>query len=139
MIGTFVAMFYLNSTLALYCLIFLPLLLFVIHLYRKVSSKFYEQVSAKVSEINAKMSESVQGMAIIQVFRQEKRMRREFAKTNEQHFAAGMKAMKADGLLLRPIVDILSLLAISIVLLFLVSNRLLDRLNLVFFMLLSIT
>ncbi|WP_078391409.1 ABC transporter ATP-binding protein [Shouchella patagoniensis] len=118
MIGTFIAMFYLNSTLALYCLIFLPLLLMIIHLYRKVSSKFYEQVSAKVSEINAKMSESIQGMAIIQVFRQERRMRREFAKTNDQHYAAGLKAMKADGLLLRPIVDVLSLLAISIVLLF---------------------
>ncbi|MBM7837760.1 ATP-binding cassette subfamily B protein [Alkalihalobacillus xiaoxiensis] len=118
MIGTFVAMFYLNATLALYCLIFLPLLLLVIRLYRKISSRFYERVSAKVSEINAKMSESVQGMAIIQVFRQEKRMRKEFGQTNEEHYQAGMRAMKADALLLRPIVDILSLIAISIVLLY---------------------
>ncbi|AIC94733.1 ABC transporter ATP-binding protein [Shouchella lehensis] len=118
MIGTFVAMFYLNATLALYCLIFLPLLLVVIRLYRSISSRFYEHVSAKVSEINAKMSESVQGMAIIQVFRQEKRMRKEFGRTNDEHYQAGMKAMKADALLLRPIVDILSLIAISIVLIY---------------------
>lgn len=118
MIGTFVAMFYLNATLALYCLIFLPLLLLVIRLYRKISSRFYEHVSAKVSEINAKMSESVQGMAIIQVFRQERRMRKEFGQTNEEHYQSGMRAMKADALLLRPIVDILSLIAISIVLLY---------------------
>ncbi|MFS0786929.1 ABC transporter transmembrane domain-containing protein [Shouchella sp. 1P09AA] len=118
MIGTFVAMFYLNATLALYCLIFLPFLFLVFRVYRKISSSFYETVSAKVSEINAKMSESVQGMRIIQAFRQEKRMKKEFAEINEAHYQAGMKAMKADALLLRPIVDILSLMAISIVLLY---------------------
>ncbi|WP_255301121.1 ABC transporter ATP-binding protein [Bacillus sp. Marseille-P3800] len=118
MIGTFVAMFYLNATLALYCLIFLPFLFLVFRVYRKISSSFYETVSAKVSEINAKMSESVQGMRIIQAFRQEKRMKKEFAEMNEAHYQAGMKAMKADALLLRPIVDILSLMAISIVLLY---------------------
>ncbi|MFP7284832.1 ABC transporter ATP-binding protein [Shouchella clausii] len=118
MMGTFLAMFYLNATLAFYCLAFLPLLLAVVGLYRKISSRFYEQVSAKLSEINAKLSESIQGMAIIQAFLQEKRLQKEFADTNEAHYRAGFRAMKADGLLLRPIVDVLSHLAIAIVLLY---------------------
>ena len=40
----------------------------------------------KLGQLNAKLSESLQGMAMIQVFRQEKRIRQEFAEINGQHF-----------------------------------------------------
>ncbi|WP_096199542.1 ABC transporter ATP-binding protein [Bacillus sp. FJAT-45350] len=116
LIGIFVAMFYLNTKLAFFCLFFLPLILLVMKMYRKFSSKFYAEMSEKLSHLNAKINESIQGMSIVQLFRQEKRLRKEFADINEEHQRAWMKSMKLDGLLLRPAIDFISILALIIVL-----------------------
>jgi ATP-binding cassette subfamily B protein len=106
LIGILIAMFTLNVTLALFCAVLIPLVLVVIVLYRKYSSKFYQDMRERLGQLNAKLSESLQGMAIVQVFRQEKRMRREFAEINDKHFQAGMENIKIDSLLLRPAIDL---------------------------------
>ncbi|MEH7305304.1 ABC transporter ATP-binding protein [Neobacillus drentensis] len=116
LIGIFIAMFILNIKLGLLCLIILPLLLFVMSLYRKLSSRFYLDMRERLSQLNAKLSESLSGMSIIQVFRQEKRLRAEFGLINDQHYQAGMKNIKIDGLLLRPAIDLIYILGLIIVL-----------------------
>ncbi|UCZ51624.1 ABC transporter ATP-binding protein/permease [Bacillus shivajii] len=118
LIGIFVAMFFLNVQLALFCLILLPLIILIMQLYRRFSSKYYTEMSEKLSQLNARLNESIQGMAIIQVFRQERRMNREFQKTNEEHHEAWFKSIKLDGLLLRPAVDFISIMALILVLTF---------------------
>ncbi|MFE8695073.1 ABC transporter ATP-binding protein [Cytobacillus sp. FJAT-53684] len=117
-VGIFIAMFILNVKLALFCLVILPLIFFIMQAYRKYSSIFYQDLRERLSQLNAKLSESLQGMAIIQVFRQEKRLRKEFAEINEQHYQAGMRNIKIDGLLLRPAIDLVYVLAIIIILSF---------------------
>ncbi|WML39190.1 ABC transporter transmembrane domain-containing protein [Neobacillus sp. OS1-2] len=114
--GIFIAMFILNVKLALFCVIIIPMLLFVMNLYRKLSSRFYLEMRERLSQLNAKLSESLSGMSIIQVFRQEKRLRKEFGNINEQHYKAGMKNIKIDGLLLRPAIDLIYTVALIIVL-----------------------
>lgn len=114
--GIFITMFILDVKLALFCLIFIPLILLVMSLYRKFSSRFYLEMRERLSQLNAKLSESLQGMSIIQVFRQEKRLRKEFEDINEKHYDAGMKNIKIDGLLLRPAVDLIFILGLIIVL-----------------------
>ncbi|MDR6124071.1 ATP-binding cassette subfamily B multidrug efflux pump [Bacillus sp. SLBN-46] len=114
--GIFIAMFILNVKLALMCVIILPILLFVMNLYRKLSSRFYLDMRERLSQLNAKLSESLQGMSIIQVFRQEKRLRNEFGEINEKHYNAGMKNIKIDGLLLRPAIDLIYIFALILVL-----------------------
>ncbi len=116
LIGIFIAMFILNIKLGLLCVVILPLLLFVMNLYRKLSSRFYLDMRERLSQLNAKLSESLSGMGIIQVFRQEKRLRAEFGDINEQHYKAGMKNIKVDGLLLRPAIDLIYILGLIIVL-----------------------
>ncbi len=116
LIGIFITMFILNVKLALLCVIIIPILLFVMVLYRKWSSRFYLDMRERLSQLNAKLSESLQGMSIIQVFRQEKRLRKEFGDINEQHYNAGMKNIKIDGLLLRPAIDLIYIVALIIVL-----------------------
>ncbi|MCE7794497.1 ATP-binding cassette domain-containing protein [Salipaludibacillus sp. CUR1] len=118
LIGVFAAMFYLNVQLALFCLVLLPMIYIIMHLYRKFSSAYYAEMSEKLSELNARLNESIQGMAIIQLFRQERRMNREFKKINEAHHNAWYKSMKLDGLLLRPAVDFISIMALVLVLTF---------------------
>lgn len=116
LIGILVAMFILNVKLALFCLIVMPLIIMIMMIYRKLSSKFYLDMRERLSQLNAKLSESLQGMSIIQVFRQEKRLRKEFGEINEKHYQAGMRNIKADGLLLRPAIDLVYILALIIVL-----------------------
>jgi ATP-binding cassette, subfamily B, multidrug efflux pump len=116
--GIFIAMFILNSKLALFCLFILPLIFYIMMLYRKYSSVFYQDMRERLSQLNAKLSESLQGMAIIQVFRQEKRLRDEFGEINDKHFLAGMKNIKIDGLLLRPAIDLVYVAALIVVLSF---------------------
>ncbi len=115
-IGIFIAMFALNVKLAIFCLCILPILVFIMGLYRKYSSAFYQDLRERLSQLNAKLSESFQGMSIIQVFRQEKRFRKEFSDINNKHYNAGMKNIKIDGLLLRPAIDLVYVFALIIVL-----------------------
>ncbi|MFA9557983.1 ABC transporter ATP-binding protein [Evansella sp. AB-rgal1] len=118
LIGVFVAMFILNVQLALFCLVLIPMLFILMKLYRKFSSRYYAEMSEKLSQLNARLNESIQGMAIVQIFRQERRMNREFQKTNQEHHEAWFKSIKLDGLLLRPAVDFLSIMALVLVLSF---------------------
>lgn len=116
LIGIFIAMFALNVQLALFCLVILPIIFMIMQMYRKYSSRFYQDMRERLSQLNAKLSESLQGMGIIQVFRQEKRLRKEFADINQKHYDAGMRNIKVDGLLLRPAIDLVYTLALVIVL-----------------------
>lgn len=117
-IGIFVAMFILDIKLAALCLLFLPILIWIIHMYRKLSSTSFSALRELIGQLNAKLNESLQGMSIIQVFRQEKRMRKEFNELNTKHYEAGIHNIKINGLLLRPAVDLVHIIAILIVLSF---------------------
>ncbi|MEH7116873.1 ABC transporter transmembrane domain-containing protein [Neobacillus vireti] len=114
--GILIAMFMLNVKVAFLCVIILPILFFVMNLYRKLSSRFYLDMRERLSQLNAKLAESLSGMSIIQVFRQEKRLRQEFGDINQQHYNAGMKNIKIDGLLLRPAIDLIYIFALILVL-----------------------
>jgi ATP-binding cassette, subfamily B, multidrug efflux pump len=118
LIGIFIAMFTLNVKLATFCLFILPVLFLIMRTYRKYSSIYYHDLRERLSQLNAKLSESLQGMSIIQVFRQEKRLRDEFADINDKHFNAGMRNLKLDGLLLRPAIDLVYVVALIMVLSF---------------------
>lgn len=116
--GILIAMFILNAKLALFCLLMLPILYYIIRTYRRLSTKFYHDMRERLSQLNAKLSESLQGMSIIQVFRQEQRLSEEFGEINDQHYQAGMRNIKVDGLLLRPAIDLVYIGALILVLSF---------------------
>ncbi|WP_251473097.1 ABC transporter ATP-binding protein [Planococcus sp. NCCP-2050] len=115
-IGVYIAMFFLNVKLAAISLVLLPILFWIMYLYRKYSSVFYQDLRERLGQLNAKISESVQGMGMIQAFGQEKRLKDEFSEINEQHWKAGKRNIKIDGLLLRPAIDLVYALALIILL-----------------------
>lgn len=116
--GIMIAMFMLNVKLALFSLLTMPILFIIIRTYRKYSTIYYQSMREQLSRINAKLNESISGMSIIQLFRQEQRLRQEFAVINDKHYEAGMKNIKIDSLLLRPAIDLVYVFAIIIVLSF---------------------
>lgn len=118
LIGTFAAMFFLNPGFALVCLLLLPVIFYIIKTYRRLSSRFYQEIREWLSQLNAKLNESLQGMSIIQIFQQEERMQKEFGTINEKHYQAGMKNIKIDGRLLRPAVDLVQIFSLVILISF---------------------
>ena len=115
-VGVYIAMFILNWRLALITVVLLPLLGWIIYLYRKYSSVFYQDLRERLGQLNAKLSESIQGMGMIQAFGQESRLQDEFNDINGQHWQAGKRNIKIDGLLLRPAIDLVYALALIMVL-----------------------
>jgi ATP-binding cassette subfamily B protein len=118
LVGIFIGMFILDVQLALFCLVLIPIILALMYFYRKLSSTVYHLSREKLSQLNAKLNESLQGMNIIQALRQQKRMRQEFGKINSEHNLAMVKRIKLDSLLLEPAVNFLYVMAIVLVLSF---------------------
>ncbi len=115
-IGVYIAMFILDVRLALITLLLLPLIFLIMAIYRKYSSEFYQDLRERLSQLNGKIAESLNGMGMVQAFRQEKRLRKEFGEINEKHYDAGMRNIKLDGLLLRPAVDLVYALGLILLL-----------------------
>ena len=116
LIGVYIALFSLDAKLAFISLLLLPLFLTVIVIYRRYSADFYQDIRERLSQLNAKIAESLSGMGMIQAFRQEDRLEAEFDDINEKHFRAGMRNIKFDGILLGPAIDLLYAGAIIFVL-----------------------
>jgi len=114
----FVAMAILDWKLMLICLIFLPIVICLMLLYQRLSTPLFHRSRSLLSDINANLNESIQGMKIIQFLNQQKRFNQRFQKTVEQHYWARLANMKLDGLLLRPFIDFLHILTLAGVLYF---------------------
>lgn len=117
-IVVYVMMFTLNPMLAFMILAVLPIIVFIIYTYRKISAVVYMAMREKLGELNAKLSETLSGMSIVQAFRQEKRLTEEFDNINEAHYAAMMRNTKMNSLLLRPIIDLVYFAAIITLLIY---------------------
>lgn len=115
-VGVYIAMFFLNVRLALITLLVLPILVWIMYLYRKYSSEFYQDLRERLGQLNAKLSESLQGMGMVQAFGQEARLQDEFNNINEKHWQAGKRNIKLDGLLLHPAIDLVYALALILLL-----------------------
>lgn len=111
--ASLVAMFRVNPSLAVFFLWFLPVLLLIIWYYQKFSSKVYRQMREKLSQLNTKLNESISGMSIIQQFRQEERLEKDFDDTNEAYLRTRFAMIKTNSLLLAPIINLLVAIGIS--------------------------
>ncbi|MCA5013308.1 MULTISPECIES: ABC transporter ATP-binding protein [unclassified Enterococcus] len=113
-VSSFIAMFQINGKIALYNLIFLPILLIVIWYYQKFSSRIYRSMREKLSQLNTKLNEYISGMQIIQQFRQETRLEKEFEETNDEYLRTRFSMIRTNSLLLGPIINFLYTLAIAL-------------------------
>lgn len=113
MIAIFIAMAILDPRLMLVCLVIVPVMMGVMLTYQHLSAPRYHKARSILSQINATMSESIQGMRIIQLMNQQRRFQQAFTKTSQSHFAARMTNLKLDAMLLRPMPDLLRTLTLA--------------------------
>ena len=115
---TLVTMFSLDWHLTIWILPFLPIIWFSIRLYRKLSNRLVKMTRQKLSDINVKLSESIEGMRIVQAFRQEKRLTDEFEQINAEHLDYANRSVDVNSLFLRPAMTLLQVLAYAVILTF---------------------
>lgn len=116
LVVTIVTMLALNWRLTLLIVLFLPIMLGSIILYQRLSNRLLKQVRAKLSDLNVKLSESIEGMRIIQAFGQEKRLLEEFEEINGEHLAFSNRYLNVNSLFLRPAMSLLKILAYALIL-----------------------
>lgn len=110
------AMFLLDVTVTLWILIFAPVLLLVIRFYQVYSSRTYHEMKSKLSLLNTKLAETINGISVIQQFRQEKRLQKEFEETNQSYFNSRFSMVRINALLLSPVINMLYTLAVVLIL-----------------------
>lgn len=115
---TLLTMLRLNAVLTGWVAIFLPFIFILVNLYRKKSVAVIEKTRALLSDINSKLSESIEGIRIIQSFSQEDRLKDEFEAINEEHVLYANRSMALDSLFLRPAMSLLKLLAYVILMVY---------------------
>ncbi|MGT2924574.1 ABC transporter ATP-binding protein [Streptococcus caviae] len=111
---TLYTMLMLNYRLTLLVMLFLPFIFILVNLYRKKSVSVIAKTRSLLSDINTNLSESIEGISIIQAFGQEERLKAEFETINEEHFNYANRSMALDSLFLRPAMSLLKLLAYAL-------------------------
>lgn len=114
--SSFTAMLLLDVKIALWLLVLMPFLVLSIWYYQKYSSVVYRRMRERLSQLNAKLAESITGVTVIQQFRQEKRVESEFGETNHRYFNTRKAMIRVNSLLLSPMIDLLYALGIVLAL-----------------------
>ncbi|QCI21192.1 SmdB family multidrug efflux ABC transporter permease/ATP-binding protein [Buchnera aphidicola (Hyperomyzus lactucae)] len=107
------AMFTLEWRMAIIALLILPLVLTIMFIYQYYSTPLLRKVRYHLADINNKFNETINGMNVIQQFRQQKRFKKNIKKSSDLHYLARMKILRLDGFLLRPLLSLLSALILS--------------------------
>ncbi|WP_289761806.1 ABC transporter ATP-binding protein [Lactobacillus intestinalis] len=117
-ISALVAMFMTNTTAGFLMLLFLPIMLFIIWLYSQKSSKLYRNYRERLSRINTNLNESIEGVSLIQQFKQEERIENEFENENGALMRTRFNMIKVNSLLLSPLTSLLYSIALSVSLMY---------------------
>ncbi|MEY0489279.1 SmdB family multidrug efflux ABC transporter permease/ATP-binding protein [Proteus terrae] len=107
-----IAMFLLEWQMALIAMTIFPAVIGVMMLYQRLSTPIVRNVRHFLANINDGFHEVINGMSVIQQFRQQARFGERMSDDSWQHYQARMKALKLDGLLLRPLLSMLSALVL---------------------------
>ncbi|TMW71448.1 ABC transporter ATP-binding protein [Alteribacter natronophilus] len=98
LIGIYIALFILEPRLATAALVLLPILVVWAMLYRKFAAKYNHVIRERLSEINGKINENIQGMPVIQAFGREKEVNREFEEVNSEHYKYNNKLLSLNAM-----------------------------------------
>lgn len=106
MVGILIAMALLDWHLMLVSAALVPAILGAMLLYGKLSTPVFQRVRTLLSDINARLSESIQGMSVIQLMNQQAAFSKAFGNTSTDHYRAKIRNIFIDGIMLRALVDL---------------------------------
>lgn len=107
-----VAMFSLDWRMALVAMAIFPAVLTVMIIYQRYSTPIVRRVRAYLADINDGFNEVINGMSVIQQFRQQVRFGERIGEVSRSHYMARMQTLRLDGFLLRPLLSLFSTLVL---------------------------
>lgn len=107
-----VAMFSLDWRMALVAIAIFPAVLIVMIIYQRYSTPIVRRVRAYLADINDGFNEVINGMSVIQQFRQQARFGERMGEASRSHYMARMQTLRLDGFLLRPLLSLFSALVL---------------------------
>lgn len=94
LLGVAAILFYMNATLALYTLIPMPILAFLVLKFSKISRPLFRQAQDRIAEVNALLQDHFSGVKEIKSFTKEASASASFGQSIASYTAAILKALK---------------------------------------------
>ncbi|AXK22808.1 multidrug efflux ABC transporter permease/ATP-binding subunit SmdB [Serratia marcescens] len=107
-----VAMFSLDWRMALVAICIFPAVFVVMGIYQYYSTPIVRRVRSYLADINDGFNEVINGMSVIQQFRQQVRFGERMSAASQSHYLARMQTLRLDGFLLRPLLSLFSALVL---------------------------
>jgi ATP-binding cassette subfamily B multidrug efflux pump len=107
-----VAMFSLDWRMALVAICIFPAVLVVMGIYQYYSTPIVRRMRSYLADINDGFNEVINGMGVIQQFRQQIRFGERMSAASRSHYTARMQTLRLDGFLLRPLLSLFSALVL---------------------------
>ncbi|MDK9355597.1 MULTISPECIES: SmdB family multidrug efflux ABC transporter permease/ATP-binding protein [Lelliottia] len=107
-----VAMFSLDWRMALVAITIFPAVMIVMIIYQRYSTPIVRRVRGYLADINDGFNEVINGMSVIQQFRQQARFGERMGEASRSHYMARMQTLRLDGFLLRPLLSLFSALVL---------------------------
>ena len=112
--GIATVMLIINWKLALVSFIVLPVVLYASVNFSRRARDIFRDLRVKVAQINTRFSETIGGIRVIQLFRQEMNNHRNFKKLNHANYLAGMKQIHVLAVFM-PLIELLAIVAVALV------------------------
>ncbi|MEZ4528973.1 MAG: ABC transporter ATP-binding protein [Desulfobacterales bacterium] len=100
--------------LALICFALLPFMVWISLYFSRRIRESFRTMRIKTSEINARFSETIGGIKVIRLFRQEKANFGRFWKVNHEFYESGMDQIRIFGLFM-PLIELFNAVALALV------------------------
>jgi ATP-binding cassette subfamily B protein len=114
LVGIAVVLLSINWKLALVSFTVLPLVLYASFKFSSLARDAFRVLRIKIAEINTHFSETIGGIEVIQLFRQEKNNYRYFKNLNHENYLAGMRQIRIFAVFM-PIIEVLGSVSIAVV------------------------
>jgi ATP-binding cassette subfamily B multidrug efflux pump len=113
-LGIIVVLLVLDWRLALVCLALTPIISGLAWVFARMAREAFRALQGQVGRINSRLSESLNGLAAVKLFRAEKQGAREFERLNQNHYKAGMRQVRVFAVFM-PITELFSSLAAGLI------------------------
>ncbi|MCP3921390.1 MAG: ABC transporter ATP-binding protein [Desulfobacterales bacterium] len=112
--GIIVILLSINFKLALITFIILPFIFLIAFVFAKYSRESFRTLRLKVAEINSRFSETIGGINIIQLFKQEMQNYKILKDLNHENYLAGMKQIHIFALFM-PTIELLGTITLAMI------------------------
>jgi ATP-binding cassette subfamily B multidrug efflux pump len=114
LLGIITVLISIDWKLAIACFTVLPFVLYAAFDFSIRSREAFRALRIKIAEINSMFSETVGGIKVVQLFMQEKKNYRDFAKLNHENYLAGMQQIHIFSVFM-PLIELMGSVAVAVV------------------------